>query len=94
MTDADERVARLILRILHTQDRGWRGKHPAPSQHFADCPDVTVTRQEIHTELWIDTGVDATRFTAEIACPHEGSAEYEWAHLGSLPAYLEELDQW
>lgn len=91
MTDADEKVNRLILAILRSGDHGWEGQLPPP--HFTECPDVTVSKAEAELELWWDTGVDATRLTATLSCPHEGAVDWEWADLGDLPDLIEKMDK-
>lgn len=89
--DADEKVRRLILSLLHAGDQGWKRGYEAP-EHFADCPAVTVVEIETHHELWFDTGVDAIRLTARLSCPHRGEIDWEWADLGELHWMIEDME--
>jgi hypothetical protein len=91
MADADEKVNRLILRLLHGDDPGWKGGYEPP-EHFRECPDVTVAEAEVNAELWFDTGVEAVRLTARLSCPHRPDVEWEWADLGELSDLIEEMD--
>lgn len=91
-TDADEKVRQLILHLLRGNDQGWSFGY-GPPEHFAECPDVTVVEVETSNELWFDTGIEATRFTARLSCPHRGEVEWEWADLGELPYLIEDMEQ-
>jgi hypothetical protein len=92
MPTPEERVAALVLRMLHDKNGGWLEEFPPP-QHLAACPDAQVLATETHGEEWFDTGVDATRFTASLSCPHQTEPiEWEWADLGSLGLLLSEMD--
>jgi hypothetical protein len=91
VSDPDILVKKLIAKLLHDRDFGWRRAY-APPDHFITCPDVTITDPEADRELWFDTGVEATRITAVLQCPHEGPVAWEWADLGEMPRLLEMLD--
>jgi len=92
VTDADDKVRRLILNYLHNRNWGWWEESAAP-EHYVTCPDVQVVKAEVHAEMWFETGVEAVRLTARLSCPHEGEIEWEWADLGELHYLIEGMER-
>jgi hypothetical protein len=81
VTDADERVARYILKCYREE---------TTHSHLANCPDTIIAETEIEPGLPCWTGGTGVIFTALLRCPHE-TEEYEWTEEGRLSEVINEL---
>lgn len=85
MSDADERVARFIVKTY--REEGF-------DEHLTECADLTATLEDMNTGPGAcDTGCDRVQFTAAMACPHGIREQFEWGDWGDLPDMLAEMDR-
>ena len=88
MTNADEKVNRLILRRYRSEADGV-----AYPNHIQRCPDVYVAEADASDGTYgCDTGCEYVRFEATLRCPHGEETEFEWGDFGELAYMLDEMD--
>jgi hypothetical protein len=84
VTDADERVSRLIAQIYREE---------GGNEHLTECSGLTIADPDVTSGPGAcDTGCERVGFTATLTCPHGARDEFEWSDWGELSDLLEKLD--
>lgn len=86
MTNADERVARFILKTYRESCR-------AESPHLAKCREATVEDPDATDGVYgCDTGCEYAVFKAVVSCPHGEREKFRWGDFGEIATILEEFE--
>lgn len=87
MTDADQLVARYIL-------RQYREDYRNKAKHLSTCTDVVVEHPEAEDGFYgCDTGCEYYTLDATIRCPHGEMEEYHYGDFGEISYILEDMEK-
>jgi hypothetical protein len=90
-TDADEMVARFILRDFREEVDRYS---PPAERHLAKCPDARAAHIEGEDGTYgCGTGCEYARLTAQISCPHGHQVEHEYGEFGEIGDLLEDIQR-
>lgn len=92
MSDADEKLNRLVLRLFRQQDADVTG-HPVDVAHLRTCPDVyAVDATGGDGPYGCDTGCEYVELEANIRCEHGCCARFDYGEFGDMAGLIEDMD--